>query len=269
MLTALHPRAFAPRLIGIRWQSSSTTSFFRSPAGSSRSPDSDLPSTTTYNTNKDLRSHPEIHAKLNPAPRVALDMLSPLKSALYKQNLAENNGLYKNNQIIKHEGKAYRLDLSRREQMTLEPSVYAQSYRIKGSWKKSYMFLRIFRRMALDDAITQCHFSSRRMARDVGEMLERGKKDAEVMGLASGDLIVDQIWVGKDGQDEKRLQCKGRGRTGVITSHYVHVKAILKPSYIYAQRKEWAKNRLDKKLWFPLRNWKIKEDFIQTANYKW
>lgn len=269
MLSALRPKALVPRFVGVRWQSSGTSSFFRNPAGAGSSPDSDPSAVANYNTNKDLRSHPQIHSKLNPAPRVATDLLSPLKQALYKQNLADNNGLYKNNQIINHEGKAYRLNLSREEQRALEPSVYAQSYRIKGSWKKSYMFLRIFRKMALDDAITQCHFSPRRMAKDVGEMLERGKRDSEAMGLDSSGLIVEQIWVGKDGQDEKRLQCKGRGRTGVITSPYVHVKAILKPSYILDQRKEWAKKRLDKKLWFPLRNWKIKEDFVQTANYKW
>lgn len=268
MLSALLRSRATVRVLGARWQSSG--SFFQNLPGAAENPQQQQSAQPTeYSSNADLREHPEVRAFLNPAPQKTIDLLSPLKRALYLQNLANNNGSFVNNELVAHEGKTYRLRLTREEQRALEPSVYVQSYRIKGSWKKSYMFLRIFRRMPLLDAVTQCHFSARRMARDVGEMLERGKKDAEALGLAPEDLVVDQIWVGKDGSDPKRLQCKGRGRTGVVVSPYVHVKAVLKPREVYERREEYMKKRLDRKLWQPLRNWKIKEDFVQTAEYKW
>lgn len=265
MLASL--RAPARQVLGRRMQSSG--SFFQNLPTSGEATPSPPPS-TTYKTNHDLRNHPDIQAKLSPAPQKAIDLLSPLKKALYKQNLAQNNGIYVNNQVITlDDNKSYRLNLSREEQVALEPSVYAQSYRIKGSWKKTYMWLRPYRQMPLNDAITQCHFSARRMAKDVGEMLQRASKDAENLGLNPEDLVIEQIWVGKDGNDEKRLQCKGRGRSGIITSPFVHVKAILKPKYIFDQRKDRVKARTDRNLWFPLRNWGIKEDYVQTATYKW
>lgn len=222
-----------------------------------------------YATNKDLQSHPYVREKLFPSPqKTRKDLLSPLKYALYSKVL-EEHGQYQNKQVVSHEGKQYKLNLSRDEQRALEPTVYVSSYRIKSSWKKMYMFLRMFRRMPLDDAITQCHFSGKRMARDIAETLERGRKDAITLGLQPERMIVDQIWVGKDGSDRKRMQSKGRGRTGVITHPNVHVKAILKDISVLEQRQGWMKERLDRKLWFPLRNWKIKEDYVQTADYKW
>jgi len=272
MLQALRTRTLGPRLFA---RAQSSGSFFRdltdgsqpgAPAAPAAPSSADLPA--EYTTNKDLRRHPDIAAKLNPAPKLSRDLLSPLKQRLYALNV-EQNGVYKNNQVLELDGTSYRLNLSREEQKALEPSVYVQSYRIKGSWKKTYMFLRLFRKLSLPDAITQCHFSSRRMARDVGEMLTRGSKDAEKLGLDPESLTVAQIWVGKDGEDHKRLQVKGRGRTGIITSPFVHVKAILKPTYLLEQRQNRVKERLDKKLWFPLTSSKIKEDYVQTANYKW
>lgn len=222
-----------------------------------------------YKSNEDLQSHPFVREKLFPRPqKIPSEILSPLKNALY-QKVVQDHGEYRNKQLVSHEGKTYRLSLSREEQRALEPSVYVSSYRIKSSWKKTYMFLRMFRRMALDDAITQCQFSAKRMARDVGEALERGRKDAIALGLQPERMVVEQIWVGKDGDDRKRMQSKGRGRTGVITHPYVHVKAILKDVSVFEQRQKWMKDRLDRKLWFQLRNWKIKEDFVQTADYKW
>lgn len=277
MLQAALPTARRLGLPRVFTRAQSSGSFFRDltgsqpPASSSSpaSPPAAASSAAVYKTNKDLRAHPEIAKKLNPAAKPARDLFSPLKQQLYEQNLANNNGVFKNNQLVPLNGKLYKLSLTKDEERALEPTVYVQSYRIKGSWKKTYMFLRLFRKLGLNDAITQCHFSARRMARDIGEMLERGSKDAEKLGLDPESLVVDQIWVGKDGDDPRRLQVKGRGRTGVITSHYVHVKAILKPREVIDRRDTRTKERLDRKLWFPLTNFKIKEDYVQTADYKW
>lgn len=223
----------------------------------------------TYNSNEELREHPKIKPLLEPAPVPPAQYLSPFKRQLYEQVLSTNNGKFTNNQLVELNGKKYKLHLSKEEQKALEPSVYIQSYRIKSSWKKTYMFLRIFRQMPLLEAITQCHFSPKSLGRDVGEMLERGRADAVKLGMDPSELYISQIWVGKDGEDDKRVQAKGRGRAGVVTHPYVHVKAIIKNQSVKEAAAQRFKERLDRKLYTPLRNWKIKEDFTQTADYKW
>lgn len=223
-----------------------------------------------YHTNKELREHPYVKRLVNPEGQAAMDsLLSPLKRALYMKVVEKNGGRYVNKQMVEHENRTYKLNLTKEEQAALVPTVYCHSYRIKGSWKKAYMFLRMFRRMPLNEAITQCHFSAKRMAHDVGEMLERGRSDAIKLGIAPESLLVSQIWVGKEPEIRRRLDFKGRGRTGIIEHPYVHVKAILQDKSVEQQKKADFKKRLDKKVWFPLRNWKIKEDFVQTADYKW
>jgi hypothetical protein len=54
--------------------------------------------------------------------------------------------------------------------------------------------------------------------------LARGIGSAKALGLDADNLYAEQIWVGKDGQNVRRLDSKGRGRTGMIT----HIKAILR-----------------------------------------
>lgn len=260
--------------VGRRWQSSAGAGSFFENTGSEALPEASAEESESlsvkYPTNRDLRSHPFVKGKLDPQGTTASqELLSPLKRSLYEKVLADNGGTYKNKQFVELDGKRYRLSLSREEQRALEPTVYIQSYRIKSSWKKMFMFLRMFRQMPLFDAITQCHFSSKRYSSDIAEMLERGRQDAIKLGLEPESLVVDQIWVGKDGDDLKRLHARGRGRSGIIKHTYVHVKAVLKHKSVIDQRQQWMKERMDRKLWMQLRNWKVKEDFVQTANYKW
>ncbi|GMM53019.1 mitochondrial 54S ribosomal protein YmL22 [Starmerella bacillaris] len=235
---------------------------------------SKLPSTSTntapqvYKTNKDIRNHPYVASLLSPQPVPVTKYVSPLKHALYTKNV-ETFGKFVNNELIDHEGWNYKLKLSKEEIRSLEPSVYLQSYRIKGSWKKTFVFLRMFRRMRLYDAINQCHFQHRAMAFDLADMFERGKQDAIKMGLDPNTLVVEQIWVGKDGDDRRLMDFKGRGRSGMIHSHFVHVKAILKPESILKERALVKKRRLDNRLWFPLMSRKVPEEYVQSANYKW
>lgn len=244
----------------VRWQS--TGSFFQ---GQAR----EAAQRTVYKTNKDVRAHPVVAKLLSPDPIHTADLLSPLKRELYAANLRMHNGRFVNHATVLHEGASYRLSLTREEQRALEPSMYIQSYRIKGSWKKAFIFLRMFRRMTLYDAINQCSFSPRAMAFDVGEMFERAKKESEKLGIESSTLRIEHIWVGKDGRDRAMLDFKARGRTGLKHSHYVHVKAILKPESVFEQRAQDRKARLDKRLWLPLANTRIPEEYVQTANYKW
>lgn len=263
-LRAVLPRAW------IRHQSSTSGSLFKDLEGSSSAAEKESADAAVYNTNADLLNHPYIKSKMDPQGKTATEeLLSPLKQILYSKVLAANNGKFVNNQTVEHEGSSYKLSLTPEQQKALIPSVYIQSYRIKSSWKKMFMFLRMYRQMGLTEAITQSHFSSRRMARDIANMLERGRDDAIKLGMNPETMHIDQIWVGKDGNDFRRIQFKGRGRTGVITHPYVHVKAILKDNQVREDRKALIKKRLDRKLWQPLRNWTIKEDDTQTPDYKW
>lgn len=258
-------RALSRRLVPFsRFQS--TGSFFQ---GSSDDPNAAANEKQVYNTNKDLRNHPEIKKLLNPTPEKAIDLLSPLKRALYLENLRLNNNVFVNDTIITYNNQKYRLTLTKEEQRALEPSVYAQSYRIKGSWKKTFVFLRMFRRMRVYDALNQCYFSKRAMASDLADMLERAKEDAKKLDIDPDSLVIEHIWVGKDGEDRRMPDFKGRGRTGMKTSHFVHMKAILKPDWVLRQHTQEKKTRLAEKLWTPLQNKKIIEEYVQTANYKW
>ena len=56
---------------------------------------------------------------------------------------------YSPNQLIELDGKKYKLNLGKEELQVLEPSVFLQSYRIKSSTKKTYVFLRMLRGLEL------------------------------------------------------------------------------------------------------------------------
>lgn len=152
---------------------------------------SNLPS-----SDKELKNDPEVLEYTDPKPQTAAEqLLSPLKKQLYELSLQQ--GGYDPERVLNLDGKKYKLHLTKEELAGLEPSVYLKSYRIKSSPKKATPFLRMLREMKLKDAVTQCHFSPKGIARDVGEMLTRGIKEAEKLGLNPDELYLSQIWVGK------------------------------------------------------------------------
>ncbi|ODQ66104.1 ribosomal protein L22 [Nadsonia fulvescens var. elongata DSM 6958] len=153
--------------------------------------------------------------------------LSPLKRELYKKAI-QTGGYDQNKVITLDDGRKFKLKLSKRELEFLEPSLYVQSYRIKSSIKKAVLVLRMLRGMNVSDAVTQCHFNRKNVSRDIGTMLQRGLDDAKAMGMDIKGLYIDQLWVGSDGEWQKQLDPKARGRVGIIEHPYVHVKAILK-----------------------------------------
>ncbi|ANB11742.1 mitochondrial 54S ribosomal protein YmL22 [Sugiyamaella lignohabitans] len=221
-------------------------------------------------TNRDLLTDPEVQEFVNPPAQTAAEkLLSPLKRELYTKALELNGGKYVPNQIIKLDnGKSYQLNLTKEELQVLTPSVYLHSYRIKSSLKKTYVFLRMLRGMDLNKAITQCHFSPKHVARDVGEMLTRGLQQAKDLKLDPNELYVEQIWVGKDGTNIKRLEFKGRGRVGTITHKWVHVKAILR-HVSYREEKTAAKvAKVDnKQVWQQLKSRPV--HYVLDNTYKW
>lgn len=205
-----------------------------------------------YSTH-DFSNDPEVVKFNHPTPTKAPELiLSPLRVKLYKAAI-EQYGSYPGPEspitIVDEFGlsKTYNLQLSHKELEYLEPSVYITSTRIKGSYKKGTVFTRLLRQMDLVQAITQCHFSPKRMARDVGEMLTKAMDHARELDLDPKDLYIEQIWVGKDGFTMKELEVKGRGRTGVIQYPYIHVKAILRTKDYREKKLQEKKERAAKK----------------------
>lgn len=176
-----------------------------------------------------LRKDPELQRFIGHAPTPAAEKyLSPLKLQIYNANVAKN-GFFKNNDIVKlSNGEKYQLKLSKKEIEAFEPSIYLKTFRIKHSVKKATTFLKLINRMEVKKAITQAHFNQKQIARDVAELLEKGLNDAKQLNLNPDELYLDQIWAGKDGHIIKRVDIKGRGRTGVIEHPHIHIRAILK-----------------------------------------
>ncbi|CAN3373030.1 hypothetical protein DIURU_005345 [Diutina rugosa] len=171
----------------------------------------------------------------------ASKFITPLKRALFNANVAAN-GFFKNHQVVQHEGATYKVSLTEEEIDVLEPSVYVSSYRLKSSMKKATQVNRFVRGMGVKQAINQLHFNPKKMSTEVEQLLKRGLEQSEQIGLAPESMYIHALWVGSDGQWRKRLDAKGRGRTGVISHPYVHVKAVLKSEQTKLRR-QWERQQ--------------------------
>ncbi|CCF56185.1 hypothetical protein KAFR_0A07510 [Kazachstania africana CBS 2517] len=198
-------------------------------------------------------------------------LLSPLKKQIYEENCKINGGFYQKDTIVTlpNSDVKYKLNLTNKEIEVLEPSVRVSSYRIKSSMKKATHLLRMLSGLDLKDAITQCHFSERDIARDVAEMLERGVEDAKTLGVDPDDLYVAQIWSGSDGEWLKRVDIKGRARMGIIRHRYIHVRGILKSKKVTKRRleKEEKLRQEKRKPWVQLADKPIRG--VTGGVYKW
>lgn len=189
----------------------------------------------------DIALQKYIRSKEGPEKLAHQTLLSPLKRKLYMRNCELNDGFYKRDTAIALPGtkEKYRLRLTREEIDVLEPSVYVKSYRIKSSMKKATILLRLLNGLDAKTALTQCHFSSKKIAGDVAEVLSRGIEDGERLGLNPDDLYISQIWTGSDGWWRPRMDFKARGRVGIIRHRYVHVRCILKTKSVTKRRLEY------------------------------
>ncbi|SCU87298.1 LADA_0E03158g1_1 [Lachancea dasiensis] len=201
-------------------------------------------------------------------------LLSPLKRRIYEENCRMNGGFYKKDSIVtlaEESGQKlkYKLKLTREEVEALEPSVYVKSYRIKSSMKKATQLLRLLGGMDVKKALSQCHFSDKKIARDVAEVLTRGLQDAEKLGLQPDNLYIAQLWTGSDGYWQKRIDIKARGRNGVITHPYVHVRCILKTKDVTQRRLAYEQQLKQdmRKPWVQLRDQPVRG--AMGGVYKW
>lgn len=173
-----------------------------------------------------------------PEQLASQSLLSPLKREIYEANCKINGGFYKKDTIVKlpNSSERYKLKLTKREIEVLEPSVYVQSYRIKSSMKKATLLLRLLGGLDVMKAISQCHFSNKKIAREVAELLQKGVKDGQKLGLKPEDLYISQIWTGSDGFWRKRVEFKARTRIGIISHPYIHVRCILRTKSVTKRR---------------------------------
>jgi ribosomal protein L22 len=193
--------------------------------------------------------------------------ITPLKAQLFQENVAQN-GFFKNNQIIKHDGKVYQLSLTEKEIEILEPSIYLSSYRIKSSMKKATQVNRFVRGYTVKNAINQLHFNDKKMATELEQLLKRGLEQANKLNLDEDTMYIDALWVGSDGEWRKRIDIKGRSRHGIIKHPYIHLKVILK-SHQTKLRKQWEtqQKELQSKPRMFLNNEPL--NFKVRPNYKW
>ncbi|CAB4253893.1 similar to Saccharomyces cerevisiae YNL177C MRPL22 Mitochondrial ribosomal protein of the large subunit [Maudiozyma barnettii] len=198
-------------------------------------------------------------------------LLSPLKRQLYEIACKQNGGFYKPGTIVTlpSSKESYKLQLTKKEIEVLEPSLYLKSYRIKSSMKKATIFLRLLREMDLKKAITQCQFGDKAVSQEVSELLLRGLEDAKTMNLDPNDLYIAQIWCGSDGNWWKRIDIKGRGRHGIFTHRYIHIRCILKSKSVTKGRLEYEAQlkEFKKKPWVQLRDKPIRGSV--GGVYKW
>lgn len=155
--------------------------------------------------------------------------ISPIKKRLFDLNV-QQHGFYKNNQLVSDPdtGKSYKLSLTTEEIDILEPSIFLHSYRIKSSMKKATTVNRFVRGYKVKNAINQLHFNPKKMSTELEILLKRGLKQARELQYNEDELYIHALWVGSDGNWQKRLDPKGRGRTGRIDHPYVHLKAVLR-----------------------------------------
>lgn len=219
----------------------------------------------------DVNLHQYIRSKQGPEKLAHQTLLSPLKRKLYVRNCELNGGFYKKDTVITLPGskEKYRLKLNREEIDVLEPSVYVKSYRIKSSMKKTTQLLRLLNGLDIKKALTQCHFSSKKIARDVADLLTRGIEDSQKLGLNENDMYIAQIWTGSDGWWTPRMEYKGRGRVGVIRHRYVHVRCILKTKSVTKRRLEYESQlkQQRRKPWIQLADKPVRG--FPGGAYKW
>ncbi|CAG61150.1 uncharacterized protein GVI51_J11011 [Nakaseomyces glabratus] len=198
-------------------------------------------------------------------------LLSPLKRQVYELNCKQNGGFYKEDTVvtIPETKEKYKLKLSRQELEALEPSIYLRSYRLKYSTKKAIHLLRMLSGLDVKKAITQCHFSDKKIARDLAELFQKGIEDGKKLGLDADDLYISQIWSGNDGYLQKRVEYKGRGRIGIIRHRHIHVRCILKTHSVTKKRLEYEKQlkEQNKKPWVQLADRPIRG--VPGNAYKW
>lgn len=169
--------------------------------------------------------------------------ITPLKKKLFHVNV-QQNGFFKNNEIFKdpETGKVYKLALTEEEIDILEPSIFLQSYRIKSSMKKATIVNRFVRGYKVKNAINQLHFNPKKMATELEKLLKKGLDHARDLNYNQDELYIQSLWVGSDGSWRKRLDAKGRGRTGIIEHPHIHLKAILRTEQT-ANRLKWEKSQ--------------------------
>lgn len=163
--------------------------------------------------------------------------ISPIKKKLFDQ-VVNVHGFYKNDQIVEdpETKRHFKLHLTPEEIDILEPTIFLNSNRIKSSMKKATVVNRFVRGLEVKTAINQLHFNPKKMATELEKLLKKGLEQANQSGYNTDRLYIARLWTGSDGDWRKRLDMKGRGRTGIIKHPYIHLKAVLKT--------EQTKNRL-------------------------
>ncbi|KIJ57100.1 hypothetical protein M422DRAFT_40625 [Sphaerobolus stellatus SS14] len=122
----------------------------------------------------------------------------------------------------------------------------------KISLRKLNMLGRQMSGKPIDYAILQMEFSEKRAAKRLKNMLVVARKHAiEQKGLDHSKLVVDEAWVTKGQKVLKRVDIKGRGRTGIKQHPDSKITVILREGKTVEEKAKLLRERKLKKIKHP------------------
>lgn len=89
----------------------------------------------------------------------------------------------------------------------------------------------------IDFAILQMQFSPKRAARRIKSTLALARDHAVAKGMERSKLVVSEAWVGK-GMKFRKMEPKGRARTGVIKSYQSRLSIVLREGKTWSQKQD-------------------------------
>lgn len=133
-----------------------------------------------------------------------------------------------------------------RPQLVLNPQTFQMEERIL-EHKYSTAYFRISHRKLqllahqigegkpIDYAILQMQFSQKRAAKRIKSTLALARDHAIAKGMNASKLVVAEAWVGK-GRTFRKIEVKGRGRTGIRKSFQAKLSIVLREGKTWEEK---------------------------------
>ncbi|TDL29890.1 ribosomal protein L22 [Rickenella mellea] len=96
------------------------------------------------------------------------------------------------------------------------------------SHRKLGNLARLIARKPIDAAILQMRFSQKRVAKNVHELLIKGRDQATSKGLSRDKIIISEAWVNKKMAPFPKVDFRAKGRFGKIEKSIANIHVVLK-----------------------------------------
>jgi len=121
--------------------------------------------------------------------------------------------------------------------------ICVRKLRMKGSVKKVNMVAKLIRKLPVPLAMAQLRYSKKARSNEMLRMMNAGVEAAkESHGLSTEELFVGIVNLGR-GPYLKRIDIKGRGRTGLITIPCTHVTMVLREKPTLEHWNRWNEKK--------------------------